>query len=63
MYILEWNPAIKPKYRMVDFDAAEILSIGAVFPNIKIFLCDFHREHSWNRQATVLASFIKQADI
>ena len=34
---------------MVDFDAAEIFSLGVVFPDVKIFLCDVHRKHSWNR--------------
>ena len=27
---------------MVDFDTAEIISMEAVFPEIEIFLCDFH---------------------
>jgi len=34
---------------MVDFDNAEILSLRKVFTDIKIFICDFHREQAWNR--------------
>ena len=40
--ILEGNPNVKPSYGMVDFDTAEIISMEAVFPEIEIFLCDFH---------------------
>lgn len=47
--ILEWNPEIQPKYGMVDFDIAEINSLEFVFPGIKVFLCDFHREQAWHR--------------
>ena len=36
---------------MVDFDTAKIISMEAVFPETDIFLCDFHREQSWNRRA------------
>ena len=43
IYLLEWNHAIKSKYGMVDCDAAEIFSMGVVFPEVKIFLCDVHR--------------------
>ena len=35
---------------MVDFDAADILSVETVFPNIKSSLCDFHREQ-WSEVA------------
>ena len=47
--VRSWNPEINPKYAMVDFDAGEILSLEDVFPGILVFLCDFHREQSWNR--------------
>ena len=46
---LEWNPEINPKYAMVDYDIAEILSLEDVFPGIGVLLCDFHREQPWNR--------------
>ena len=48
----EWNPTTIPKYAMVDFDSAEIISLERVFPSIKIFLCDFHREQAWTRYCT-----------
>ena len=34
---------------MIDFDAAEILSLELLFEGIQIFLCDFHREQAWTR--------------
>ena len=47
--IKEWNPDINPKYGMTDFDDAETIALEAVFNGIILFLCDFHREQSWNR--------------
>lgn len=47
--IKEWNPEVVPKYGMIDFDTGEILALETVFPGIKLFLCDFHREQSWTR--------------
>ena len=38
------NPNVKPRYGMVDFDTAETINMEAVFPEIDISLCDFHRE-------------------
>ena len=34
---LEWNPNVKPRYGMVSFDTAEIISMEAAFPQIDIF--------------------------
>nr|XP_047124266.1 uncharacterized protein LOC105849580 [Hydra vulgaris] len=47
--IKSWNPDIEPKYAMVDFDEEEIYSLESVFPNIKVYLCNFHREQCWHR--------------
>lgn len=47
--LLGWNPLVMPKYGMVDYDIAEIAALEAVFPDIKVYLCDFHREQSWSR--------------
>ena len=44
--ITEWNPDTIPKFAMVHFDNAEIISLERVFPTIKIFLCGFHREQT-----------------
>ena len=48
-FLLSWNPLVMPKYGMVDYDIAEIAALEAVFPDIKVYLCDFHREQSWSR--------------
>ena len=47
--LLGWNPLAMPKYGMVDYDVAEIAALEAVFPDIKVYLCDFYREQSWSR--------------
>ena len=44
--LLGWNPLVMPKYGMVDYDIAEIAALESVFPDIKVYLCDFHREQS-----------------
>ena len=41
IYLLEWNHAIKPKYGMVDCDAAEIFRMGVVFLEVKISYVKF----------------------
>ena len=47
--LLGWNPLVILKYGMVDYDIAEIAALEAVFPGIKVYLCDSHREQSWSR--------------
>ena len=34
---------------MSDYSEAEILAIESTFPNAHVYLCDFHREQSWER--------------
>lgn len=34
---------------MTNYSAAEMAAISAAFPNCKTYLCDFHREQSWER--------------
>ena len=46
---VDWNPKIAAKYGIVDFDTEEISSLENIFPHIRVFLCDFHREQSWHR--------------
>ena len=46
---LKWNPHLNPKVFMVDFSTAEIEAVTHVFPNSKIFLCNFHCEQAWER--------------
>ena len=48
-FLLGWNPLVMPKYGMVDYDIAEIAALEAVFPDIKVYLCDFHRQQSRSR--------------
>ena len=40
---LEWNPP----YFMIDSSDAEISAIEFVFPQCKVYLCDFYREQCW----------------
>ena len=47
--IKSWNPSWKPRFAMVDYSEAEINSIEEMFPDVNIYLCDFHREQSWVR--------------
>jgi len=45
----EWNPEWSPQYFMTDYSEAEIVALEKVFPNTIVYLCDFHREQSWDR--------------
>ncbi|XP_069103000.1 uncharacterized protein [Argopecten irradians] len=47
--IKEWNPHWSPKYFMCDYAEEEINSLESVFPESFVYLCDFHREQSWDR--------------
>ena len=44
-----WNREGQPPYFMTDYSEAEIGTITTVFPNCQIYLCDFHREQSWEQ--------------
>ena len=45
----QWNPLWSPSYFMCDYSEAEILAIETAFPTATVYLCDFHREQSWER--------------
>ena len=47
--IKSWNPTWKPKYFMVDYSMAEINAIESEFPDVAVYICDFHREQAWQR--------------
>ena len=47
--IKQWNPKWEPPLFMSDYSEAEQLAIAQVFPYSKFYLCDFHREQSWER--------------
>ena len=47
--IKDWNPNYSPKFFMSDYSEAEMLAVEKVFPDTKVYLCDFHREQSWER--------------
>ena len=44
-----WNVEWQPPYFMTDYSEAELAAIKKVFPNCQTYLCDFHREQSWER--------------
>ena len=47
--ISSWNSMWSPPFFMIDYSAAELNAILAVFPNTEVYLCEFHREQSWTR--------------
>ena len=47
--IAKWNPEWNPPHFMTDYSDAEIAAIESVFPQCKVYLCDFHREQCWER--------------
>lgn len=47
--VKSWNPSWSPTYFMSDYSEAEILALESAFPNTHVYLCDFHREQSWER--------------
>ncbi|XP_062591433.1 uncharacterized protein LOC134252909 [Saccostrea cucullata] len=44
-----WNLEWKPTYFMCDYANEEINALESVFPESFVYLCDFHREQSWDR--------------
>ncbi|CAC5410902.1 unnamed protein product [Mytilus coruscus] len=50
--IKEWNPEWSPKFFMCDYATEEINALENVFPGSFVYLCDFHREQSWERWLT-----------
>ena len=47
--LISWNPNWKPRYFMTDYSEAEIAALETCFPNVTVYLCDFHREQAWER--------------
>ena len=47
--IKDWNPNYSPKFFMSDYSEAKMLAVEKIFPDTKVYLCDFHREQSWER--------------
>ena len=45
----DYNPLWKPSHFMTDYSEAELLAIEQIFPNVRSYLCDFHREQAWLR--------------
>jgi len=45
----QWNPDWSPEFFMSDFCEAEIQALESSFPDSFVYLCDFHREHGWER--------------
>lgn len=44
-----WNKDWKPPFFLCDYSEAEISAIEQVFPEITIYICDFHRKQAWTR--------------
>ena len=44
-----WNPEVAPKYAFFDFDETERPSLETVYPNIQVYLRNFHRKQVWYR--------------
>ena len=42
----QWNPKWKLKF---DYSEAELLDLESSMPGVKVYLCDFHREQTWER--------------
>ncbi|XP_046863233.1 LOW QUALITY PROTEIN: uncharacterized protein LOC124456977 [Xenia sp. Carnegie-2017] len=47
-----WNPVWNPKYFMVDYSLAEIGAIEKSFPDVQVYVCDFHRLQALKRWAS-----------
>ena len=45
----EWNLIWNPKFIMCDYSEAEIMAMESTFPSTTVYICDFHREQSWER--------------
>ena len=41
--LIGWNLDIAPRYVMVSFDSAEIITLETIFPRIAFYLFDFQR--------------------
>ncbi|KAL9977356.1 hypothetical protein ACROYT_G014748 [Oculina patagonica] len=41
-----WNPTWKPKYFMMDYSMGEINAIENKFPDVAVYICDFHHEQA-----------------
>ena len=46
-----WNPMWNPRFFMTDYSEAELLALEQSFPDVQIYLRDFHREQAWKRWA------------
>eukprot|EP00118_Oscarella_pearsei_P023912 m.292999 g.292999 ORF g.292999 m.292999 type:complete len:313 (+) comp40735_c0_seq11:897-1835(+) len=44
-----WNPSWMPPTFMSDYSDAQITALKSVFPDVRVYLCDFHREQAWVR--------------
>eukprot|EP00795_Rhopilema_esculentum_P011056 gene11056-19914_t len=45
----QWCPQWKLRYFMVDKSDTEINAITRIFPECRVYLCDFHQEQVWER--------------
>ena len=47
--LIQWNPQWNPQFFMCDYTEAELQALESAFPDITVYLCDFHREQAWDR--------------
>ena len=47
--IKDWNSNWSPSYFMTDFSEEKIGAIEQVFRDSFVYICDFHREQTWER--------------
>ncbi|XP_053392117.1 uncharacterized protein LOC123539246, partial [Mercenaria mercenaria] len=47
-----WNEDWEPISFMCDFDKAEVSALENCFEGIEVYICNFHREQSWQRWLT-----------
>ena len=45
--VKQWNPTWSPKFFLYDYSEAKIGALEQAFPNVVVYLYDFHREQAW----------------
>ena len=46
----DWAPLWNPLVFLMDQDSAEMIAVGAVFPDAYESLCDFHIKADWQKR-------------
>ncbi|XP_060562041.1 uncharacterized protein LOC132721701 isoform X4 [Ruditapes philippinarum] len=59
----QWNKDWSPSFFMTDYDQKEITAIESTFPDCFTYLCNFHREQSWERWLKSSCTGIDRKDV